>query len=297
MQKKSWIQNTYYKVALGFLICSSIICQSQAASRNETMKTKTSNLSSSKISSSAKNESAFSGSLSAAYSELLVRRDEASQYKVGSLAAGLNYKLNTTWATSLKTAYSKDFRDEKDFADEISDLGIGLSYLGLPKLSFAKQSIATAATVPLSKQSRYREDLNGALGFRYSWSNLPRQNGLSWSVYLGLAKLFHSYETDRAGGVLTSYSIKEGLEFSYSFGRFSISTEAVHSHRISYQNAVTQIISHSEEMEFEILPSKWSLAIGHSNEGPWFKQASEELNLEAVNDDSSIIYINSKVSF
>lgn len=247
----------------------------------------------------SKINSSFSGNVSASYSQNLVDQKDGSNFYSGSLMTSFGYKVVDSWSVGSSIGYSQDLKDAETSSNGVTDLGLSLKLLGLSDLKYFSQTVGFNTVVPVSKESREIDNLTTSFGARYSLSSLAHWliPGFSFCLSISANKNFHSFETNKGGRILTSYSVREATGVSYEINKFSLSADISHSHRFNYENRVSEGISHSQDIGYEIIPDQWSATIGHSNEGPWFKENGEDLNLEAVSDDNSVFYMQTSVSF
>lgn len=241
----------------------------------------------------------FSGSLSMSHSQKMIDRKDGSNISSADMIASLSYHVNDNWSLNTSLGYSENLKDAEDTSNGISDLSLSTKYSGLPDFKYFSQSVTASSMVPLSKESRELDNLNSSFGLRYRIKSLRYWLIPGFSFYFSVSanRNFHTFETDKAGDVLTQYSFRQGTGASYTIGRWAFGADLSHSNRVNYEGRASEGISHSQTVSFDIAPDVWDITLGHSNQGPWFKENGEDLNLEAVSDQNSIFYVETSVSF
>jgi hypothetical protein len=207
--------------------------------------------------------------------------------------------LGKNWRLSGDMGFQQNLKDAEDTDNGVSDLSLGLKNRSYDLASWLSGRWSVFGDYPLSNKSVKLLNFQGSLGTSYSFSLadwvLPK--GWDLSTSFSGARYFYQFETDTSGDVLDPYSFRESFNVSYGIRRWSVSTSFRHTHYFSYTGNVTENFRHKESITYDIQPSLWSVTVGHRNSGPWLKSNDQDLNVDFMNDDNSVVYAETEISF
>ena len=244
-------------------------------------------------------KSAFSGSVSATYSQSLVDHEDGTKAASNTISASLSAALSENYTLSGQISATQDVNDqESDQANGVSDLGISLAQKRVQLADWLKGGFNISSTLPVSKYSREYQGFQGSIGASYSFSLTDEvlAKGFKTGISIGGSRNFHEFETDASGRILNPYSMKESLSTSYEIKDFSISFDFLHRHAWNYKGSVSEAFELSQELGYSVTP-QWGVALGHSNAGSWLAPNGRDSNLKLINEDDSIIYGSMSLMF
>lgn len=202
---------------------------------------------------------------------------------------------------SLSIGYSQDLRDDSERAADWSDASLSWS-LNPTKLNWpnkeqsARLTYSLSAIIPVSKNSRIRDELqtsvSGSLGFAVA----PVADGFSYGARVSLGRNFHSYSENINGSVLNQYSSNQSLNAGYTYGNWDLSLSFTNMARWSYQGNVRSSFDLSEELTYSF-NKNFSLAVGHTNSGSNLKPNGIDTNISLFNENSSLVYATLGIAY
>lgn len=229
----------------------------------------------------------------------LSRSTSLVDFQDGSRKDDLEFKVtpSVTFASGKLSAiftYSQNLRDEyseteNDFADVPVTWSFKSTPLDLSRSYDNKITYSATAVAPVSKLSTKRDQLQTALSGKIGYVMTPKDDGLSAAAGVTAGRNFHAYETDINGNVLNQYSSNQNLSLGYSIGSWSVGVDYIHRTRWTYRGNVKTSFGLSEEVGYEV-SSNFSVAVGHSNEGPTLKPNGTDSNIDVFNENSSVVY-------
>jgi outer membrane protein assembly factor BamA len=244
-------------------------------------------------------ESDLSASLSMGYKQSLIDHQDGSKSESAGGSFSLSYQMLPTWSVSAGVDYDQNLKDPEDTDNGISDLSIGFKNKSHSLASWVDGTWSLSAEYPMSEDSLKITNFQGSLGTKYrlSLTSTVLPKGWDASTALSVTRSFYKYETSTKGTVLNPYSISESASLGYSIKRWSFSVSGKHAHRFDFDNHISERLLHTEEIGFDVVPKRWSMAVGHTNRTSWFSQLDEDANLDFINEDSSKIYAQTEISF
>lgn len=224
-------------------------------------------------------------------------------FKDGSRKDGLDYegrlniKLTEKYSAHFIGGYSQDLKNAEsdDFTDTVISVSNAKTKLG--KILMVGYGVSTA--LPTSKDSYKNKGLLGTLGASLNLGITPDSliSGLGISGAIYLTRSFHEFETGMDGKVNTQYSSKQTLSLEYAFeSGFSISGLFVHRNTWSYQNIMRDSFEAGEEIGYQFNPTI-AVAVGHANSGASLKPNGTDSNVQLVDENESIAYLSTTLTF
>lgn len=138
--------------------------------------------------------------------------DETKSYD-GIMAFGLGYKLNSDYKLGLSTSIVKNFSNS--YEETIADSSLSLGYRAIELGAGVTVAPKVVITLPTSKTSRVRDDMNGGLTLAAGFSKAINSR-LTASFSPVVSAYSHKYTTNRINRVNKQYSSSEGFSLSYS---------------------------------------------------------------------------------
>ena len=239
------------------------------------------------------------GSVSMGYKQSLIDHQDASKSESAGGSVSLGYQMLPTWSFSAGVDYDQNLQDPEDTDNGISDLSIGFKNKSHSLASWVDGTWSLSAEYPMSEDSLKISNFEGSIGtkYRFSLTSVVLPKGWDASTSLSATRSFYKYETSTKGTALNPYSVNESVSLGYTFKRWSFSVSGKHAHRFDFDNHVSERLFHTEEVEFDVIHKRWSIAVGHTNRTSWFSQQDEDANLDFINEDSSKIYAQTEISF
>ncbi len=204
----------------------------------------------------------FSLLLGIGRSNSLYRLNDGAEYSSWDFSFNPSYKLNDRFRISSLFEYSKDINRPED-----SDYGrtnVGLSFLGL-KLGATPIALKTTLTVPqdraqkISQQQQYSVAVTSSVKLDESVSG-----PLGITFILNGIRYVHKYETALSGKMNNQYGSTQALELDYSFNdTVSVVVDINHINRWTYEGALREYYSHSEEIDFQ-LSKQVAFSVAHA---------------------------------
>ena len=137
--------------------------------------------------------------------------DETKNYD-GLLTLGLSYKIDETYKAGISSSILKNLSDS--FEESISDTSLVFSRSALKLLYEVTYAPKLILTIPTSRVSRDRDEMNGALSLGNAFTKEITKK-LSMSITATGTAYSHKYKTNRVDRVNQQYSASEGLSFGY----------------------------------------------------------------------------------
>lgn len=244
------------------------------------------------------NDKIISGGLSLDYSRSMVDFQDGSRSEGQGANLSLSAKLGAGFTASIKTSVSQDNRDSESLTNGLSDTSISVSMKRSKLTDSLKGGFSISTMLPTSKYSSEYQDLQGIFGVSYGvgFNEGILMDGFDLSFSIGASKLFHRYQTDKAGTVLNQHSLREGISASYTYKNLSFSFDLNNRHAWTYGNNVKQAYEASQEVSYSIMPT-WGMSLGHTNSEAWLKPNGQDSNLKLINENNSIVYVSTSVMF
>lgn len=195
-------------------------------------------------------------------SNSLYRLNDGAEYSSWDFSFNPSYKINDRFRISSLIEYSKDINHPED-----SDYGrtnVGLSFLGL-KLGATPITLKTTLTVPQDKVQKISQQQLYNLSVTSSLKLDPSVSGpLGITFILNGLRYVHKYETALSGKMNNQWGSSQALELDYSFNdTVSVVVDINHINRWTYEGALREYYSHSEEIDFQ-LTKEVAFSVAHA---------------------------------
>jgi hypothetical protein len=245
-----------------------------------------------------KDQKIISGSISTSYSQSLIDQKDGSKTAQQSLMGTLRTRTGDNWGLTTRFSAAQDIQNSESIFNGFGDVFFGLGRKPIRLTNWLNGAPSYSAVLPVSKYSKEVQNLQTSLGASYTFSLFDRfvSPGWSYSLNVGASRNFHQYDTDTAGNVLNQYGMRETISVSYEVRKWTFSADLSMRHGWSYENSISQSYEHSQEVSYTILPT-WGVSIGHTNSGAWLHPNGQDSNFELINEDDSILYVSTSVSF
>jgi|GEM_PF-2030921 hypothetical protein len=237
----------------------------------------------------------FSGFVQAARSTSLYdfqdgTRQDGMDYTL-RLAANLgdsyNVKLTAIYAQDLNNPTANDFKDTNiAFARKPTPLGDYLGVVPMLGVAFATSKASKAQELEYAGKA----GLVGLIGID------KLITGTSATLALVGQKNIHKYETSTTGTVNNSYLFVQNLTLGYGYKDVSLTLDFVHVNMWSYQDVMRDVFEMTQELGWAINKT-FTVAIGHTNGGSTLKADGISSNVQVMNENSSMVYASTTISF
>jgi hypothetical protein len=219
-------------------------------------------------SSSSKEQSKFSGFLTATASSNFYDRTSTDSQASTSVEGILNYKVSNKDILRAYAGVEKDL--SQSYENELVDSHIG--YLRPVVKKFNKvvsNGLQARLAIPLSKNSRERDSkITGVTVIPFFVANLSPvgATGLTMTYLPMMTKNFHAYKQNRTGTNNTEYAINHVLSNMYNFhDRWSVIANFILAQGWTYNGTYKDpSFSADQSLSFGLTQSAW-LSLGHSN--------------------------------
>lgn len=229
----------------------------------------------------------------------LSRSTNLVDFHDGTRTDGMDYEidpsLKTPWGTVMASiTYSQDLRDQtSESPSDWGDVPVIL-ILAPTKLHLfggqAKVAYQVSATIPASKKSVKKDELQASVGGKISLSvESEDSEGFSYGGSISAGQNFHAYEEDINGAVLNKFSSNQSITAGYSLADWSVSLLGINRTRWTYRNNIKSSFEISEELAYSA-NKNIELAMGHTNAGSPLKANGTDSNIELVNENTSTVY-------
>lgn len=242
----------------------------------------------------------FSASFSVGRSDRLYQSEEADSNPSTDFSLGMSLKLSQNYSLGFSTEYSQD---EKSAEEDFGRTSLSLRHSKIDIFSNHVGWLPSAAVgVPFDSKRARDASLQSSVSVASKFAANPEylfSKRLSLDFHVSANKNFHQYDTaDYSGRVNTEYGAIEGLGLGWQlFERLSFSVEANHFHTWSYQNTYRDFFGHTEELSLN-LTDNLAISGGHTIErAPTRKLNGEDLNINATDELSSMVYGQITVTF
>ena len=238
------------------------------------------------------------GSVGIAHSQSMIDHRDGNRGESRSVIMSVNTKTNSQWNIMTRVSFQDNPREVNSLTNGFSDLGFSIGKQPVELADWVKGSYSFSTMLPTSKYSSEFQGLQTSIGANYRFALTPvvLAKGFDFSLSLGASRNFHQYETDKSGRVLNEYSTRETLSGSYSYKNFTFSADIMLRHGFSYNGRVSQAFEHSQEIGYSITP-RWGVSLGHTNSGSWFRPNGQDSNLKLIDENNSIIYGSTSLTF
>lgn len=234
-----------------------------------------------------------SGSVSFGRSNSLYLKQGESAAASWDYSVGIGYKINDKFKTSASVEGSEDIKDPA--ASDIGKGALKLSYTGLNQKNLLQMTPALSLGLPVSR-AQYSATFQGsATAGLKAVINPDRLFSKNFALEFNVSgtRNIHKFDTSAAGLPNTQYSSVQNITTGWNFtDDFSLSISGNHLNSWTYQGAMKEYYSHSEELGYSFNNS-WAMAVGHQYGNPsvsvW-KTDRETYNYNATDEDNSIAY-------
>lgn len=237
----------------------------------------------------------FTGSLNiTSTTDFKSTSDETKAYD-GILALGIGYQLNEDYKLSLSTSIVKNFSDS--YEETLADSSLSLGYRAIELAGEVKAAPKMILTLPTSKASRFRDELNGGLTFATSFSKAINSR-LSISFTPLATAYSHQYKTNKVNKVNKQYSASESLSLNYGFNdKISVSAGLSLAQSWSYRGTKRDDQFGTSFSTSYQLDTQNSLTAGMSTGGQIYRsQKGPDSAIEVYDPNSTSFYLTYGIS-
>ncbi|MFN8792138.1 MAG: hypothetical protein ACK5Y2_11850 [Bdellovibrionales bacterium] len=245
------------------------------------------------------NEHRVMGSVNFSHSRNLVDFQDGTRQESRNVLVAISGRLLDGWNLAARASLNQDLRDtENKRTNGASDTVVTLIRHPQRLNHFFMGNYSISTLLPTSEFSQRYQNLQGSLGGAYRLRLNPEVlvEGLDLSGGLGANRLFHQFETDRAGTVLNQYLLRENIMAIFNYKKITMTFDFTHFHAWSYQGAVRQFFEATQEVGFMVMP-QWLVSVGHTNSDWWLRPNGQDSNLRLINENNSIVYLSTSVMF
>ncbi|MGZ3774567.1 MAG: hypothetical protein ACXVCN_12665 [Bdellovibrio sp.] len=231
------------------------------------------------------------------------RSTSLNDYQDGTRKDGLDTELHLTFQVAEKYSlnfiggYSQDLKNSDN--DDAADTAV---ILARSPEKFGKTFLVgynVSSVLPSSKDSYKNKGLQGSLGAGLSVLINPDRliKGLMILGSASFGRNFHEYETAVDGKVNNQYSSKQMLYIKHSFTPTIMATGTfIHRNSWSYQNVMRDSFESSEEIGY-LFTENFYVGVGHTNSGNTLKPNGTESNVQLINENTSLVFVDTAIYF
>ncbi len=202
-----------------------------------------------------------------------------------------SYKF--TEDVSLKALMSYATYTKNELQNDLSDLLLSLYFWKSkmsPSTTFKPYLLST---LPVSKDSRQRQQMNIGYGFGGSLSNQSglASGNLTLASSISFQKYSHNYETALNNTLNTSYSSNQQISTGWDFKQIGFVLMLRHINSWNYADAMRESFFHLQEFSWSAT-NKLSFSVGHSNSGNVLSPNQEDIEVRLIDDNRSTVYLS-----
>lgn len=199
---------------------------------------------------------------------------------------------------SLKGVLSYDAHSKNDLQNDISDLLVSLYFFKSKLSSNVNLSPYLTSTLPLSKDSTQRQQLNFGFG---GGASVSTQTGLSSGLLsaaggISIHKYFHRYETALNNYINRSHTSNQQISTGWEYKQIGITLLFRHINAWNYAGNMSEAFFHLQSVSWNV-NNQLSFSAGHSNSGNVLSPNQEEIEIRLVDDNSSTLFVSTNFMF
>lgn len=204
----------------------------------------------------------------------------------------LNDKMSLKGLLSFET-YTKD-----ELSNDVSDWLLSFYFYRAkiaPNLVFMPY---LTATVPLSKDSRQRQQMNfgAGLGGMISGQNKLKLGTLTFATGASFHKYSHRYETALNNVINPSYSANQQVSTGWNYKEFALTGLFRHINSWNYAGAMAEMFIHMEAVGYSATDNL-TFSLGHTNSGSVLSPNQEEVDIKLVDENNSTVFVSTTYVF
>lgn len=199
---------------------------------------------------------------------------------------------------SIKGVMSVNSYTKNDLQNDISDLLLSFYFLKTKIASNLNFSSYLTSTVPFSKDSKQRQQMNFGFGGGSALSNqTPISVGiLSVAGSISAHKYFHRYETALNNYINTSYSSNQQISMGWEHKQIGATLMFRHINAWNYAGNMSEGFFHMQAFSWNA-NNQLSFSAGHSNSGSVLSPNQEEIEIRIIDDNSSTLFVSTNYVF
>ena len=240
-------------------------------------------------------QTGFSGSASIARYGSMVDHQDGTRFDSLDTTASFAYTFLEKYKLSSLFYYSYNLKKQDGDWDDLS-----LSFAHTPMTLYSRLQVSPAllGTVPMSKDATIRQELKGGIGTGLRFSFLPNTfvGGLDFKFSVSLFRNFFAAETATDGKPNSEYSSVQKGTAIYAYKKANASITFIHLNSLTYQNNIKESFMHFTEIGYDFTKA-FSASIGHANIGSALKPNGQDSNILFINENTSLLYISSRLNF
>ncbi len=232
-----------------------------------------------------KKKSNISLDLGIEYSQKVATEEFGERENSTDILLAPAYKINSILTASGKIVFTKENSGARQSSASNTTLTLGIKGIKINESLESLHSVGGVA--PTNEDSIKRDRLKGGLAIT---------NGLRWKnpyvkidYKLGLSKNFHEYTVNAEGNPNIEYRLSNSLEITVPLTeKFSVSTLGIYRLGRTYKGFERTTFEINADLIYDILETL-SINIGTSNDGRALKANGVDSNIQAYNENTSVI--------
>jgi hypothetical protein len=224
-------------------------------------------------------------SLGIEYAQKVAVEEGGERESTTDITIAPSYKINSILTAAGNIVFSKENSGARQ--SSVSNTTVNLGIKGI-KISESLETLhSVGGVIPTNEDSIKRDRLKGAAVLT---------NGLRWTnpfakieYKLGLSKNFHEFTENAEGSANVEYRLTNSLNVVVPLtDKFSISALGIYRLGRTYKGFQRNAFEIHSDLNYDIL-EKLAINIGTSNDGSALKANGVDSNIEAYNENTSII--------
>lgn len=199
---------------------------------------------------------------------------------------------------SLKSIFGYSTYNKNELQNDFSDLLMSL-YLFKSKFnSNINFSPYLTTTIPISKDSSQRQQMNLGYGLGASLSNQSRLLSGFFSIAGGISlqKYSHKYDTSLNNTINTSHSSNQQVSTGWEYKQIGLTLLFRHINSWNYNGTMRESFLHLQEISWSATKNL-SFSGGHSNSGNVLSPNQEDIQIRLIDDNSSTLFLSTNYIF
>lgn len=219
------------------------------------------------------------------YSQKIAKEEQGQRESSTDFQLAPAYKINPTFTAAGKIVFSKENSGARQSSSSNTTLTLGIKGIKINETLETLHSVGTV--IPTNEDSIKRDHLK---------SSLAISNGLRWKTdlakvdyKLGLSKNFHEFTVNAEGSPNIEYRLTNSLEITVPLtDKFSVSTLGIYRLGRTYKGFERTSFEINADLIYDVLENL-SINIGTSNDGNALKANGVDSNIQAYNENTSVI--------
>jgi hypothetical protein len=199
---------------------------------------------------------------------------------------------------SLKALLNYSSYTKNELQNDFSDLLVSFYFMKTKLGSNLNFKPYLLSTLPISKDSRQRQQMNLGYGAGASLSNQRGMmaGSLTSAGSLSFQKYSHKFETALNSTINTSHSANQQISLGWEYKQIGLLAMFRHINSWNYSNAMKESFFHLQAISWNI-NNNLSFSAGLSNSGNVLSANQEDVEIRLIDDNNSTLFASTNYIF